>query len=92
MYERDRLGNLFISDWSALGSPASSYVITLLREGSLLLLFPLDDLQIQHCNAIQHWNEKQSDKCSDTGSANLRVTKRLPEKTAMNGERKERKK
>src|SRR5450755_1073997 len=52
-----------------------------------VLRFPANDLQVEHEDAVKDRHQEQSDKGSDAKSTDLRVTKRLPERTAFESKR-----
>src|ERR1041385_7165450 len=51
---------------------------------------PLDPLQIENKDSVQHWDEQQSNYRRHAKAADLGVTKRLPQRPAMCRQRKER--
>ena len=52
-----------------------------------LIGFPSNDLQVEHEDAVKDRHQEQSDKGSDAKSTDLRVTKRLPQRTAFESKR-----
>src|ERR1700732_1728472 len=52
-----------------------------------LIGFPSNDLQVEHEYAVKDRHQEQSDKGSDAKSTDLRVTKRLPQRTAFESKR-----
>src|SRR5580704_10516668 len=52
-----------------------------------VLRFPANDLQVEHEYAVKDRHQEQSDKGSDAKSTDLRVTKRLPQRTAFESKR-----
>src|SRR5438552_19204 len=52
-----------------------------------LIGFPSNDLQVEHEYAVKDRHQEQSDKGSDAKSTDLRVTKRLPERTTFESKR-----
>ena len=52
-----------------------------------LIGFPSNDLQVKHEDAVKNRHQEQSDKGSDAKSTDLRVTKRLPQRTAFESKR-----
>ena len=51
---------------------------------------PLDDLEIQHRNRVEHRHQDQRDHRGHREPADLRITERFPQGPAMQGERNER--
>src|SRR5215831_2102768 len=49
--------------------------------------FPLHQLQIEDEDGVQHRHQKQSDESRHAKSADLRITKRLPQWLSVQGER-----
>src|ERR1700745_2144158 len=52
-----------------------------------LICLPANDLQVEHEYAVKDRHQEQSDKGGDAKSTDLRVTKRLPERTAFESKR-----
>src|SRR6202162_4924419 len=52
-----------------------------------VLRLPANDLQVKHEDAVKNRHQEQSDKGSDAKSTDLRVTKRLPQRTAFESKR-----
>ncbi len=54
------------------------------------VLFPTDQLQIQHDEGIEDGNEPKRHESGDRQSPNLRIAKRLPKRAAVCSQRKQR--
>src|ERR1700719_3449215 len=52
-----------------------------------LFRLPAHDLQVKQEEAVKSRHQEQSDKGSDAKSTDLRVTKRLPQRTAFESKR-----
>jgi hypothetical protein len=63
-------------------------VMKLSRNCSRLLRFPLHDFEVEHCNAVKDRHQQQRDEGGNRQPANLRITKRLPQRTAVYRQRK----
>ena len=51
------------------------------------LRIPVNDLHVEHENAVKNRHQEQSDKGSDAKSTDLRVAKRLPQRTTFESKR-----
>ena len=54
------------------------------------LVFPTDQLQIQHHEGVEHRNQPERHESGDREAADLRIAKWLPKRAAVRSERKER--
>ena len=66
--------------------------LSLIRGGLITVLFgwpfPLNELQIENKNAIENGHEQQGNEGSHAKPANLRITKRFPQRATVQCKRK----